>query len=241
MKTAKLLFIVALTALILSACGGNEKKGSTTLKTLTDSLSYCMGVQTANFLEADIDSFKMAIFEKGVKDSKGKKSVLTDEQIGKVMRHFMEAQKAKMSVKNLADAKKFLAENKKKPGVITTASGLQYTVLKEGTGPRPVRTDVVKVHYHGTFLNGKVFDSSVQRGQPVDIPLASVIPGWTEGIPLMTVGSKYRFFISPELGYGANGMGPIEPNQCLIFDVELFEIVKTPPPSAMKAPARKAK
>ncbi len=238
MKIAKMLLVLALTALILTACGDNDKKGSTTLKTLTDSLSYCMGVQTANFLETDIDSFNVKVFEKGIKDAKGKKSALTDEQIGGVMRRFMEAQKAKMGVKNLADAKKFLAENKKKPGVITTESGLQYTVLKEGNGPRPVRTDVVKVHYHGTFLNGEVFDSSVQRGQPVDIPLTSVIPGWTEGIPLMKCGSKYRFFISPELGYGANGMGPIAPNQCLIFDVELFEIVKTPPPSAMGAPGK---
>jgi len=111
--------------------------------------------------------------------------------------------------------------------------------LKEGNGPKPVASDVVKVHYHGTFLNGEVFDSSIQRGQPVDIPLQSVIPGWTEGIPLMKVGSKYRFFISPELGYGANGMGPIAPNQCLIFDVELFEIVKNPQNNAMNAPSRK--
>lgn len=238
MKTAKMLVIVAITALILTACGENNKKESTTIKTLTDSLSYCMGVQTANFLETDIDSFNVAVFEKGIKDAKVKKALLTDEQIGTVMRRFMEAQKAKMGVKNLADAKKFLAENKKKPGVKTTESGLQYTVLKEGNGPRPTAADVVKVHYHGTFLNGEVFDSSVQRGQPVDIPLSSVIPGWTEGIPLMTVGSKYRFFISPELGYGTNGMGPIAPNQCLIFDVELFEIVKKPAKNAMKAPAK---
>ncbi len=235
MKTAKLLVVLALTALILTACGDNDKKGSTTIKTLTDSLSYCMGVQTANFLDTDIDSFNVAVFEKGIKDAKGKKPALTEEQIGSVMRRFMESQKAKIGIKNLADAKKFLAENKKKPGVVTTESGLQYTILKEGNGPRPVASDVVKVHYHGTFLNGEVFDSSVKRGQPVDIPLQSVIPGWTEGIPLMKVGSKYRFFISPELGYGANGMGPIAPNQCLIFEVELFEIVKNPAKPTMRA------
>jgi len=106
MKIAKMLLVVALTALILTACGDKDKKSSTTLKTLTDSLSYCMGVQTANFLETDIDSFNLEVFQKGIKDAKIKKPSLTDEQIGMVMRRFMEAQKAKMGVKNLAEAKK---------------------------------------------------------------------------------------------------------------------------------------
>lgn len=228
MKTLKITMIIALAAILITACGEKEKNNSSDLKTLNDSLSYCMGVQTNNFLDTDIENFNMAAFEKGIKDAKAKKPALTEEKIRLVMTRFMQVQKDKLAKKNLDDAKKFLAENKNKPGVKVTPSGLQYKVMKEGNGPRPTINDMVKVHYHGTFINGEIFDSSVKRGQAVEIPLKQVIPGWSEGIPLMTVGSKYKFFISPELGYGPNGMGPIAPNQCLIFEVELLEIVKNP-------------
>ncbi len=120
---------------------------------------------------------------------------------------------------------KYLAENAKKPGVVTTASGLQYQVVREGTGPRPAATDTVLVHYEGRLLDGTVFDSSYQRGQPAAFPLNAVIPGWTEGVQLMTTGSKYRFTVPPELAYGSAGAGGvIPPGAVLEFDVELLAV-----------------
>lgn len=119
----------------------------------------------------------------------------------------------------------FMADNQNAEGVVTTASGLQYQVLQEGTGPHPTASDTVTVHYTGTLLDGTVFDSSVERGQPISFPLQGVIPGWTEGVQLMSVGSKFRFWIPPELAYGTRGSGNvIPPNATLIFDVELLGI-----------------
>ncbi len=119
----------------------------------------------------------------------------------------------------------YLKHNKERPGVITTASGLQYEVLKEGTGPKPARTDTVAVHYEGKLLDGTIFDSSYQRGQPAVFPLDQVIAGWTEGVQLMNTGSKYRFTIPPALGYGSKGAGGvIPPNSVLLFDVELLAV-----------------
>jgi len=117
----------------------------------------------------------------------------------------------------------FLVENGKKAGIITTSSGLQYEVINEGNGAKPAADDIVKVHYEGKLIDGTVFDSSYER-EPIEFPLNQVIPGWTEGVQLMSVGSKYRLFIPPELGYGAGGAGPIPPNSVLIFEVELLDI-----------------
>ena len=120
---------------------------------------------------------------------------------------------------------KFLAENARKEGVVTTKSGLQYQVLKDATGRKPTRDDVVRVNYEGKLLNGKVFDSSIARNEPAEFPLGQVIPGWTEGVQLMSVGAKYRFFIPAALAYGERGAGDaVPPHSTLIFDVELLEI-----------------
>ncbi len=128
---------------------------------------------------------------------------------------------------NKQASEKFLSENAKKEGVKTTASGLQYQVIKEGKGKKPTAKDKVKVHYHGTLPDGTVFDSSVDRGTPATFGVSQVIPGWTEGLQLMTVGSKYKFFIPSNLAYGINGSGPkIGPNQALVFEVELLKIEK---------------
>ncbi|MBQ0033989.1 MAG: FKBP-type peptidyl-prolyl cis-trans isomerase [Bacteroidales bacterium] len=125
-----------------------------------------------------------------------------------------------------AEGERFLAENKLKEGVVTTESGLQYEVIKEGKGAKPVATDRVKVHYHGTLIDGTVFDSSVERGEPIVFGLNQVIAGWTEGVQLMSVGSKYRFFIPQELAYGSRQAGQIPPYSTLIFEVELLGIEK---------------
>lgn len=133
--------------------------------------------------------------------------------------------KSEKAVANLKTGEDFLEQNKKKEAVITTASGLQYEVLKEGSGPKPKATDKVKCHYHGTLIDGTIFDSSVQRGQPASFPLNMVIKGWTEALQLMSVGSKYRLFLHPSLAYGERQTGSvIGPNSTLIFDVELLGI-----------------
>jgi FKBP-type peptidyl-prolyl cis-trans isomerase len=138
------------------------------------------------------------------------------------------ARRAEQGAKNLAEGEAFLAANKGKPGVRTTESGLQYQVLRAGSGARPSAADTVKVHYRGTLLDGKEFDSSYARGEPATFPLAGVIPGWTEGVQLMPVGSKYVFWIPAALAYGQNGAGAeIPPNATLKFEVELLEIVSS--------------
>lgn len=126
---------------------------------------------------------------------------------------------------NLKAGQEFLAKNKEKAGVTETPSGLQYEIITEGTGPKPTANNTVTCHYHGTMIDGSIFDSSVQRGQPAKFPLNQVIKGWTEGVALMPTGSKWRFFIPPHLGYGDRQLGPtIGPNSTLIFEVELLGI-----------------
>lgn len=134
--------------------------------------------------------------------------------------------KAATPAQNLKAAETFLAANKAKPGIKTTASGLQYRVLQPGKGARPSLMDEVVVHYRGRLLSGKTFDSSYERGEPATFPLAAVIPGWTEGMQLIGTGGKIRLFVPPALGYGAASGGPIAPNSLLIFDVELLQVIK---------------
>jgi FKBP-type peptidyl-prolyl cis-trans isomerase FkpA len=160
--------------------------------------------------------------------------LLTPEQAMEVQRTFAErlqgkraAEMQEMAVKNKTEGEAFLARNKSASGVKTTASGLQYQAIKEGTGPKPAATDTVRVHYVGTLLDGTKFDSSIDRGEPAQFALNAVIPGWTEALQLMPVGSKYKLWIPSELGYGDRGTpGPIGPNATLAFEVELLEIVK---------------
>jgi FKBP-type peptidyl-prolyl cis-trans isomerase len=164
----------------------------------------------------------------------GKPSKLSPEQIQAAMSALETELQSKQAAKaasassaNKAEGTKFLAENAKKEGVITTASGLQYEILKKAEGEKPKATDTVKVHYHGTLLNGKVFDSSVERNEPIEFPLQQVIKGWTEVVQLMPVGSKFKTYIPAELAYGDQGAGEdIGPGSTLIFEIELLAIVK---------------
>lgn len=138
---------------------------------------------------------------------------------------YKSSESKKIAAENLAIGEQFLLENKTKDGIQTTDSGLQYEVLIKGDGTtNPTASDTVKVHYHGTMLNGAVFDSSVERGEPISFPLHRVIPGWTEGVQLMSVGDKFRFFIPANLAYGNNAAGRIEPGSTLVFEVELLGI-----------------
>ncbi|OGJ89304.1 MAG: peptidylprolyl isomerase [Candidatus Raymondbacteria bacterium RifOxyA12_full_50_37] len=167
-------------------------------------------------------------FVQGIRDTlEGKKTLLTPEQAMAIKTEFFQKMQAEKSQKNTSEGDLFLAENKKKPGIIITPSGLQYIILTAGKGPKPVATDKVVVHYSGTLIDGTEFDSSYKRGQPATFVLNQVIPGWTEAIQLMNVGAKYRFFIPSQLAYGERGAGPrIGPNATLIFEVELINIEK---------------
>lgn len=196
----------------------------------TDSASYAMGVymglQCANMLSAqnyNIDLFLKA-FEAAVTDAP---LLMTPDATVDFLNAYEKKVKERENAERIASGEAFLAENAKREGVHTTASGLQYQVVKMGEGPKPLATDKVKVHYEGTLLDGTKFDSSIDRGKPTEFPLNRVIAGWTEGLQYMPVGSKFTFYIPYQLAYGAQGAGNlIKPYSTLIFEVELLEIIK---------------
>lgn len=210
-------------------------------KSLDDQASYIIGLNIGRNLKAQEVPANPDIVMKGIRDGlSGAQPAMTDEEMQTVMNTFqqqmMAKQQAKAQVegqKNQKAAEDFLATNKAKKGVVTTASGLQYEVVKEGTGASPKATDQVTVHYTGTLLDGTKFDSSVDRGQPATFPVNQVIPGWTEALQLMKVGGKYKLYIPPALGYGERGAGgEIGPNSLLVFDVELLGIGEPAAPAA---------
>ncbi len=201
------------------------------LKTAQDSLSYAIGLSVANFYkQMNITNINSALVTRAINDvNKKGKTLLDDQQANTVMSNFIQKTKTEKASGNKKIGMDFLAANKKKPGVVSLPSGLQYTIVKEGTGPKPALTDMVRVHYHGTLIDGKVFDSSVERGQPIELAVNGVIPGWTEALQLMPVGSKWKLFIPSNLAYGDQQAGPmIAPGSTLVFDVELLDIVKKP-------------
>ena len=217
--------------LFVSAAQGQDKPDLTNPKQRT---SYAIGLDIAANLKAreiDLDPKALAA---GIADALANKPALNPDEAREVLMKLQQEMMAKGETKNKADAEKnqkagdaFLAENGKKEGVKTTASGLQYKVLKSGGGASPKKTDTVKVHYHGTLIDGKVFDSSVQRGEPVTFPMDGVIPGWVEALQLMKVGDKWQLFIPAKLAYGERVPDPvIGPNATLVFEVELLGIEK---------------
>lgn len=201
-------------------------KPAPVLKNLTDSASYAMGISFANFyVQQGLSNINVSLVNRAIDDVISKKNVLiSNEEANMIMMKYMnQAQEAKAKG-NIEAGEKFLAHNKNKPGVKTTASGLQYEVLKEGNGPKPAETDTVTVHYAGTLMNGEEFDNSYKRGEPISLPINGVIRGWTEALQLMPVGSKYKLYIPYQLGYGTQGAGSIPPGSVLIFEVELLKI-----------------
>jgi len=192
-----------------------------------DKFSYAIGLNIGmNFKRSNVDT-NPDMITAGIKDALAGKPQMTTEQVKDTMVAFekdMQQKQADAAKKNEADAEKFLAANKSKEGVKTTASGLQYKVLKDANGAQPKSTDTVTVNYRGTLIDGTEFDSSYKRGQPATFPLGGVIKGWTEGLQLMKVGSKYQFFIPPSLAYGDHPPGAqIPPGSVLIFEVELMD------------------
>ena len=197
------------------------------LKTPLDSMSYAIGCSIAQFYnQQGISNFNSALVSKGISDATKGKALLNEEQLNMSITNYLQKMKAEKAAGNKKVGQEFLAENKKKAGIVELPSGLQYQIIKEGTGTKPRLTDTVKCHYHGMLIDGTVFDSSVDRGQPIDFPVNGVIKGWVEALQLMPVGSKWKLFIPSDLAYGDNQAGPkILPGSTLIFDVELLDIV----------------
>ncbi len=236
----KLGLIIFLAAIIFAAGCKSGENANVEIKTFDDSLSYAIGNDIAkNFERGEIDTMiNLDIMVKAMKDRKANdESVMDSLAIASVMMKFQMKMRAEQEAKRLAQNKiqfkdilekgeKFLAENKLKDGVVTTESGLQYKVLKEGTGATPTPTDKVKVHYEGKLLDGKVFDSSYERKKPSEFGVTQVIPGWTEALQLMKEGSTYELYIPYNLAYGDRGSASIKPFSVLIFKVELLSIIK---------------
>ena len=233
MKLHRLAASVAVLSLVLAGCD-NKAADSAELKTPAQKASYGIGLSMGKNLSQegmdDLDSQAVAL---GIEDALAKKDQrLTDEELMEAFGFLQARAQERMSALNDAAAKAgadFLAENAKREGVQTTESGLQYEVIKKAEGAQPKVSDVVSVHYQGTLVDGSVFDSSIERGEPVEFPVGGVIPGWVEGLQLMKVGEKYKFYIPSELAYGAQSPTPAIPaNSTLVFEVELLDIVGQP-------------
>jgi FKBP-type peptidyl-prolyl cis-trans isomerase FklB len=228
MKQHRLAAAVALVGLVLAGC--DAQTSDVELKTPAQKASYGIGLNMGKSLSqeglSDLDSKAVAM---GIEDAIGKKEQkLKDEELAEAFAFLQKRAEERMTKLNEESAqagKKFLEENGKKEGVVTTASGLQYEVIKKADGAQPKATDVVTVHYEGKLTDGSVFDSSVERGSPIDLPVSGVIPGWVEGLQLMHVGEKYKLYIPSELAYGAQSPSPAIPaNSVLVFELELLAI-----------------
>jgi FKBP-type peptidyl-prolyl cis-trans isomerase FklB len=198
-----------------------------------DTISYCLGVlYGGNLVKYGFNQVDSKILAVGAEQMLTKQTPLIDEtKANEIVGKYAVEQQKQKGEKNLQEGKTFLEKNKKEQGIVVLPSGLQYKILKDGTGPKPALTDKVTVNYHGTLLNGTVFDSSVDRKEPLQLSVNGVIEGWKEALQLMPVGSKWKLFIPSELAYGENPMqgSPIEPNSVLIFEVELISIDKNAP------------
>jgi FKBP-type peptidyl-prolyl cis-trans isomerase len=229
-KIAKGLFFTAAAVLMLAGCdkkGGSQKSGALTNE--LDSVSYAIGIDIAsNLKKSGFEQINSEAISKGFADIFAGTEPSIDPTIAnKYVMDYFNKMRAKKGEKNLKDAEEFLKENGTKEGVKTTASGLQYKIIQVGTGPIPTETDMVKVYYKGTLIDGREFDST-KEGNPAQFRVNGVIRGWTEAIMMMPVGSKWTLWVHPDLGYGTNPRqgGIIEANHLLIFDLELLEIVK---------------
>jgi len=227
--------------LVVSSAFAGDK--TVALKTDEQKLSYAMGLDLGSYFKKLGENLDLNVVQQGISDSySGKTPLMTTEEAAKVQQQFAARQRDKkikatvaMVEKNRAAAKKFLGANKQKKGVKVTSSGLQYKVLTEGHGKTPAVNDTVKVHYRGTLLNGKEFDSSYKRKEPAVFKVGQVIKGWQEALQLMHVGAKYELYLAPDLAYGDRGAPPvIEPGSMLIFQVELLDIPETKSKAAKK-------
>ena len=242
----KLPVIVGLAIVMIAAQASAGKKVK--IKTEKDKISYSIGVNIGNNLKKQSIEAKADVIAQGIKDAlSGKKTLMTEQEMKATMAAFNKDMQAKQQKKmkelggrNTKEGAAFLAKNKKKKGVKTKKSGLQYKVIKKGKGKKPAASDTVEVHYRGTLIDGTEFDSSHKRGKPATFQVNRVVPGWTEALQLMKVGSKWQLFIPSNLAYGPRGAGgKIGPNATLIFEVELLSIKAAE--KAMTKPKPKSK
>ena len=239
-KTIVILSALCFVFTVAQAKGKKEKKDkksktevapASIMANEVDSMSYSLGLNIGADFAKNIKNipggkYNNDLLIKGfVTSMKGDSALIDGEKANEYVRAYIDKEQKKELAAKTGEAEKFLSENKSKPGVQTTLTGLQYEILTPAEGPKPKATDSVKVHYQGFLLDGTKFDSSVDRGEPITFPLNQVIPGWTEGVQLMSVGSKYKFYVPSDLGYGEKGAGQvIPPFATLIFEVELLEI-----------------
>ena len=236
-----LLVLIVLVGTTMAAAKKEGKKmdakKTVELKTDQQKAGYAIGTQIGtDFKSKDLD-IDLDAFLRGFREAfLGKKSAMTEIEIRQTLeafgKHMQEAQQKKTAELSKA-GKAFLEENKKKKGVVVLPSGLQYKVIKEGTGATPKASDTVKTHYKGTLIDGTEFDSSYKRGKPVEFPVEGVIPGWTEALQLMKVGAKWELYIPSDIAYGPRGSRTIPPDSALIFEIELLDIM---PPKASMPP-----
>jgi FKBP-type peptidyl-prolyl cis-trans isomerase len=233
-------FLLVLSFINVSIAGAQTKKTTVTkqsteikqpvlLKSSSDSFSYAIGLEGASYYKQQgIPVVNTALVKKAFDDVYGNKtlSITAETSTSIIQQTIQKSMNQKLSTEKEA-GKNFLAANKKRPGVIELPNGLQYEVIKQGSGIKPQATDTVKAHYRGTLIDGKEFDNSYKRGEPLQIPLNSVIAGWTQALQLMPVGSKWKLFIPSDLAYGDRGAGGVIPGGAtLIFDIELLDIIK---------------
>lgn len=233
MKKAAWLIAASICMIPAVAWSDDADKDAVKLESFKDKLGYSMGLDVGNYFKKIDDEINFEALMQGVRDAyQGKEPALNAEEIASVQKEFGQKMQAKqqgelerIKKENKEHGAEFLAENKKREGVITTDSGLQYELLEKGDGAKPTATDRVKVDYVGTLIDGTEFDSSIKRGEPAIFGVDQVIPGWSEALQLMEVGSKYKLFIPSELAYGEKGAPPvIEPNSVLVFEVDLLGI-----------------
>ena len=237
MKIKGFIVLIGVITLMLGSCG-KSSLNSANLKSKEDSLSYAFGIVNYNALKTDSLMLDPMIVAKAMMDGKKGKPMMADDIARSYIMLFINKREAEKQAKKAETDKikykdyieqneAFLAKNKTKTGVTTTATGLQYEVIKMGTGPKPTAQNTVKVQYVGTLIDGTEFDSSIKRNEPATFPVTGVIPGWSEALQLMPVGSKFKLCLPASIAYGANAAGEvIKPFSTLVFEVELLEIVK---------------
>jgi FKBP-type peptidyl-prolyl cis-trans isomerase FklB len=237
MKIKGLIVLTSVVAILIGSCAKNSVSNAK-IKTKEDSLSYAFGIVNFNALQSDSLKLDPRIVAKAMLDGENGKAEMSDEIARGFIMSFVTARQAKQAERQaeqdkvlykdyMAQNEEFLAKNKTKAGVTVTPSGLQYEVIKMGTGNKPTANNTVKVHYVGTLIDGTEFDSSIKRGEPAQFPVSGVITGWTEALQLMPVGSKFKLYVPQNLAYGASQAGEvIKPFSTLIFEVELLEIVQ---------------
>ena len=226
----KQLLTIGFVGLALFSNAQKCKSKKVILRNEIDSVSYLIGVSVGNNIGKEMSEANIELIIQGFRDAVAQKALACNDDGNAILQQYftnkagkVQAQEDKKNEVFKAESENFLIDNLKNPEIRMTSSGLQYIILKEGSGDHPKAESTVKVHYHGTTIEGKVFDSSVDRGEPIEFPLNQVIKGWTEGLQLMAVGSKFKFFIPQELAYGAQSPSPeIKPYSTLIFEVELL-------------------